>query len=104
MDIVVVNKRDQGWRGMRGKVVYIGRGSAFGNRFVIGKDGDREQVIESFREWAVKELARGKGKFWRGMRGLKKDAEKGRLILECFCKPRKCHGDVIKELIENGSV
>lgn len=29
--------------------VYIGRGSPFGNPYEIGKDGTREEVIESYR-------------------------------------------------------
>jgi hypothetical protein len=31
--------------------VYIGRGSKWGNPFVIGKDGDRDEVIAKYREW-----------------------------------------------------
>jgi hypothetical protein len=33
--------------------VYIGRPSLFGNPFVIGVDGDRAEVIDRFREYAV---------------------------------------------------
>ena len=29
--------------------IYIGRGSPYGNPFVIGKDVTREEVIEKFR-------------------------------------------------------
>jgi hypothetical protein len=29
--------------------IYIGRGSIFGNQFVIGKDGTREEVIEKHK-------------------------------------------------------
>ncbi len=31
--------------------VYIGRPSEFGNPFRIGVDGDRDEVIEKFKEW-----------------------------------------------------
>lgn len=30
--------------------MYIGRGSVYGNPFVIGKDGDRDQVCDKFEE------------------------------------------------------
>ena len=29
--------------------IYIGRGSKWGNPFVIGKDGSREEVVEKYR-------------------------------------------------------
>lgn len=31
--------------------VYIGRGSKWGNPFIIGKDGNREDVIRKYCEW-----------------------------------------------------
>jgi hypothetical protein len=37
------------WAKFAGKHVYIGRGSKWGNPFEIGKDGDREYVIDSLR-------------------------------------------------------
>ena len=68
--------------------LYIGRGSKWGNKFVIGKDGDREEVIRKYREWIMNErellssLHELKGK-----------------VLGCFCKPKACHGDVLVELV-----
>jgi len=65
--------------------VYIGRPSKWGNPFVIGKDGNRAQVIEKYKAWlntnpaliaAAKTELRGKD-------------------LVCFCKPLPCHGDVL---------
>lgn len=69
--------------------VYIGRGSKWGNKFVIGRDGNREEVIRKYREWILKNndllnsLEELKGK-----------------RLGCFCKPKACHGDVLVELVE----
>lgn len=70
--------------------IYIGRGSKWGNPFVIGKDGNREEVIEKYRKWIktqpklLKALPELKGK-----------------VLGCWCFPKACHGDVLLELIEN---
>lgn len=67
--------------------VYIGRPSKWGNPFITGRDGTREQVIAKHREWlctqpdllaALPEL-RGKD-------------------LACFCAPLSCHGDVLLEM------
>ena len=68
--------------------IYIGRGSKWGNKFVIGKDGDREEVIKKYREWILsnKELLGSLHEL------------KGK-VLGCFCKPKACHGDVLVELV-----
>lgn len=63
--------------------IYIGRGSEWGNPFVLGEDGDRRTVIEKFEAWAMAQpdfMARIREE----LRG--KD-------LVCFCKPAQCHGD-----------
>lgn len=64
--------------------VYIGRGSIWGNPFVIGKDGDRDTVIKLYEEWFVEqpELV-DKVKNLEGK------------ILGCYCAPQKCHGDFL---------
>lgn len=70
--------------------VYIGRGSKWGNKFHIGVDGTREEVIEKYSKWfldhpelhnqAIREL---QGK-----------------TLGCHCKPLPCHGDVLVDFLE----
>ena len=68
--------------------VYIGRGSKWGNKFVIGRGGDRAEVITKYREWILdnKELLNSLHEL------------KGK-VLGCFCKPSACHGDVLAELV-----
>lgn len=60
--------------------VYVGRGSPWGNPFVIGKDGTRDEVIDRFCEEILPSLDVS------SLRG--KD-------LVCFCKPKRCHADYI---------
>ncbi len=64
--------------------VYIGRPSKWGNPFIIGRDGDRLAVLKKYECWltshpellaALHELT--------GKR------------LGCFCKPARCHGDIL---------
>lgn len=67
---------------------YIGRPSPFGNPFVIGRDGSRDEVIAKYRAYIearpqLKELAR------KQLRGLN---------LVCWCAPLACHGDVLLEI------
>jgi len=70
--------------------VYIGRPSKWGNPFVIGRDGTREEVIKKYKAWIktqphlMASLHELKGK-----------------TLGCWCAPRPCHGDVLEELARN---
>lgn len=70
--------------------VYVGRGSKWGNPFVIGKDGTRKEVIKKYKKWLLnnpsllKDLPELKGK-----------------ILGCWCFPKECHGDILAELANN---
>ena len=60
--------------------VYCGRGSPYGNPFVIGKDGDRPTVCHKFRIHVLPNLDVSE------LRG--KD-------LVCYCAPLECHCDAI---------
>lgn len=95
MDIKVVNKKMY-----RGNGIYIGRGSIFGNKFVIGKDGSREDVIEKYLEWLREEYRNG-GKVKSELLELVERYKMGEeLVLVCWCKPLGCHGDILKMVIE----
>lgn len=71
--------------------VYIGRGSKWGNRHKIGKDGTRDEVIELFRN----ELLMNP-KLLNDVKTLKGKT------LGCHCKPEACHGDILAELADKG--
>ena len=68
--------------------VYIGRPSKWGNPYVIGKDGTRKQVVESYRLYVLNTALRYSLHELQGK------------VLGCYCKPLACHGDVLAELAE----
>lgn len=80
--------------------VYIGRGSKWGNPFTH-RDGTkaefkvdtREEAIEGFRNWFVKQP-----ELLADMHELKGKT------LACFCKPAGCHGDVLSEFANSLTV
>jgi len=75
--------------------VYIGRAcrgykaSKWANPYRIGKDGTREEVLEKYRQdtLANDEL----------MMALLELRDK---VLGCWCKPERCHGDILREMLE----
>jgi len=68
--------------------VYIGRGSPFGNPFVIGKDGTRDDVCDKFETMVRQNQSL--------IERIKLDLEGKDLI--CFCKPNRCHGDLLLQI------
>jgi hypothetical protein len=69
--------------------VAIGRGTVWGNPFIIGADGDRDTVIRKFHTYAQWRLER-EPKWLEPLRG--KD-------LACYCSPNMCHGHSIMVLL-----
>lgn len=83
----VLNRRDGG--DPPGSV-YVGRPSKWGNPFVIGDDGDRDQVIAMYVAWLVDDD--GAAHLRAAIPELRgKD-------LVCWCAPERCHADVLLEL------
>lgn len=80
----VLNKR---WGSTAG-AIYVGRPTVWGNPFVIGVDGDRDEVVRAYEAYAREHFS---------------DAELMELDghdLVCWCAPLKCHGDVLVKLVE----
>jgi hypothetical protein len=69
--------------------VYIGRGTVWGNPYRVGVDGTRDEVIEKYRIYVInnREIMSRLCEL-RGKR------------LGCSCKPKRCHGDILVELIQ----
>jgi hypothetical protein len=77
--------------------VYIGRSvgarcGPWGNPFIIGIHGNREQVLAQYRDWLPKQA-----ELMRRLPELK-----GK-VLGCFCAPAACHGDILAELANRGT-
>jgi hypothetical protein len=70
--------------------IAIGRGTVWGNPFIIGADGDRDAVVSKFYHYAKWRLER-EPNWLEPLRG--KD-------LACYCAPKACHGHAIMALIE----
>lgn len=68
--------------------VYCGRPSKFGNPFVLGRDGGRDEVIAKYRQMLERrpELRNAARAELRGF------------DLICWCAPLACHCDVLLEL------
>lgn len=65
--------------------VYVGRPSVYGNPFIIGRDGTRDEVVEKYRSYLLS-------------RPLLVERVKRELAgkrLGCYCYPLNCHATVL---------
>lgn len=73
--------------------VRIDRATAWGNPFVLGRDGDRDEVIAKFQKWVTTSddlSAQWIRDHVRGLHGK---------TLGCWCGPlNACHGDILLDL------
>lgn len=87
----VVNVSDYGREGVR----MIDRSTQFGNPFRLQKDGGeytREGSVERYREYFINKIE-SDPEFREAVEELR--GEK----LGCWCKPKACHGDVIRDYL-----
>ncbi len=89
--------------------VYVGRRnrrlglshSPLANPYSIGPHGTREQVIDKYRVWLRERLSQRprRGTIHLTVSGLVERARKERITLVCWCWPKACHAEVIRDLI-----
>ncbi len=95
--------------------IYCGRGTALGNPFVMKNDNERDQVCDWYKEWFYKNvdvasflgIAEADADYDASLNPQTKmliaiyhEALQGDVNLGCFCAPKRCHCDTIKEFIE----
>jgi ParB-like chromosome segregation protein Spo0J len=93
-ETVVANKKADRqlirWASEKGHFLPIDRGTQWGNPFVVGEDGDRDTVCDSFEVYFnLKPSLQVKIPSLAGK------------VLGCWCFPERCHGNhLVEQLIE----
>lgn len=70
--------------------VFIGRPSFWGNRYIIGIHGTREECVEKHKRDVLADP--------QLIERIKREL-KGKTLI-CFCTPRLCHGDTLAQIAE----
>lgn len=99
----IQRKRTKGWR-MPDNTVYVGRGSRWGNPFVVEKDGDAKECVRKYSEMLIPYRHQGETNslhdFYISSANI--DAIRTELNgknLACWCKIGSvCHADVLLEI------
>ena len=99
--IQVVNKKTY-----KGDGVYIGRPSPLGNIFshlsvslAQHRTQSRDEAIEKYRNWLREQLKTDNAVSREFKNLVKFYRDFGELTLVCWCVPKKCHGEVIRDFI-----
>ena len=71
------------WATKRSLVVYIDRGTIFGNPFVMPGDGDRDDVCDAYADHYLTHKPTISAKL---------ESLRGKLLV-CHCYPERCHGE-----------
>lgn len=96
----VVNKNHMSVNMTDPDIVYIGRGSIWGNPFshksgtkAIWKVKTRDEAVENYRSYLWAAITEGDVtlEMLRELDGKR---------LACYCAPLKCHGDIIKRAVQ----
>ena len=77
-------------------VMRIDRSSPYGNPFAMRDEQDRARVIDAYRAYIASKpalVARLRAEITQAGAG------KRGVALVCWCAPKACHGDVLKELV-----
>lgn len=81
--------------------VYIGRPSPLGNPFPITKSQSRDAVCDLYDQWFAQRVAENDPAIMQELNRLHQlGKQRGILKLGCFCSPHRCHGETIKEYLE----
>lgn len=97
-----------------GEYVYIGRQkhivggpSPLGNPFSYlsisaaqFKVKDRDEAVDKYADWLTQQLKERNVAVVNEMNRIYKLAKEGNVNLVCHCAPQRCHGDIIKSVIE----
>jgi hypothetical protein len=84
-------------------ITYLGRPcggwkrSPLANRYRIGPDGNRQEVIAKYRRWLWGIVQERDSDAWTELQRLA--AHEGPLTLGCWCLPAPCHIEVVKAAI-----
>lgn len=79
---------------------YIGHPSPLGNPFIKLCEAARSHVCNKYEEWFEEQLEKKNPKVVAELTRLQILAESSDLTLGCYCAPKRCHGDTIKNYLE----
>ena len=83
---------------------YIDRRSPVGNPFPMKKEAQRDIVCDAYEEHFARMVKLGNHEFVGYLTTMSKAlAIHGKVRLFCWCAPKRCHGEMIKQYLESNT-
>jgi len=85
--------------------ILIDRTTKWGNPYIMGKDGNRDEVCDKHEKWLMQWVLHKKEIIIRGLSNkwvIEHLDELEGLIIACHCYPKRCHGDTLVKLFVRG--
>lgn len=81
--------------------IYVGRGTPFGNPFKATEmPGGREEAIERYDVYLQTEIQRPWSRLNAALKSLAHRVANGEsIVLTCWCAPKRCHAEVIRDVV-----
>ena len=96
---ITIGRARRGLGSLLPSQVYVGRPSPLGNPYVLGRDGNRKEVITQYRGWLWAQLQSPSSPQERELKRLLAQAQSGELELPCWCAPLPCHAEVVRSAL-----
>lgn len=81
--------------------IKVDRSSILGNKFYMKSEADRDKVCELYKDYFYNKVKNNDLEFMNELRRLYKIYKKyGKLRLFCWCAPKRCHSETIKDFLE----
>jgi ParB-like chromosome segregation protein Spo0J len=77
------------WARKKNCFVMVDRTSPWGNPFVLGDDGNRDEVCDKYRDYYLPHKAKLQSRL-QDLKGF---------VIGCHCAPERCHADAIAEAV-----
>jgi len=103
----VINGKKDGFIGE--DIIYIGRynstyeldPSPLANKYRTKQYGSLKIVLEKYKQWIFSVYSCKEGPAYEELMRLVELHRRGKEVkLACWCKPKACHGDIIKQVVE----
>ena len=107
MSISIGNYRDVQQHDPNTRVFKCSRGSPVGNPFPMKNESMRDIVCDNYENWFKSQIvandsgSAGDPHFGGYVLEMVNAAREGDIKLMCWCAPKRCHCETIKEYIEN---
>ena len=79
--------------------IYVDRGTIYGNPFKMTYESERDAVCDQYKTYFYEKLE-SDPTFYEAVEFIVDIAKKKDIQLLCWCAPKRCHAETIKEYVE----